>query len=883
MRAILLALSLTLVLATSAFAAEIQGSITDRSGGALEGAVVRLLNVATGQETTATADVSGRFRFPDLRPGIYRVAASFTGFSDASRTVVVADDAQNLTLDFELQLGAVQEEVTVSAARGERDEATIPLRTDTITAEAVREMAPVSTGDAMLASSSVSPVGSGPFQVRPRLRGLDSTRVLVLVDGERLNNARTATDRAGVEVGLVDVGSIEHIEVLGGAGSVLYGTDALAGTINIVTNRPQFSDRRLYTAGFDGFYSSNEDGQRGTVVLGMSDRRWAISFRGGAETYDNYRSGGNFDESSQAFFDDGRIVQGDTIDDNFGFNFNSFPEPFNAPFTRTSREVLSSGMDGTSINVAGLARLASTHTLEVKYQRRHADEIGFPDFSAPFFFQEITLPWSRLDKYSATYSVTNLTSWFPRLTVTPYYQAQDRLLRNRLPVQFAVPTPVTIFPFNVFRLDVESETRQQVWTPGVDVQGAFQLGARNLLTAGVTAYRDRSEDERTTTATTSIIGRVALGQRGPAPTVFPSPIVFGTAPPEHPVRVPNAAFRDIGVFLYDEWEVANNLRFNAGIRMDGYRVKTEATPGYEIDSIIEGAEPPIDPATLPNVNGETIDRTAVTGEAGLVLFGSRPVSAFAHYVRSYRHPNLEELLFAGPATAGSIVPNITVKPETGHNVDVGTRFRFPYLTGSLSYFNNTYDDFISTEIVASVGSGSSLESISQAINLAKVRIQGVEFEANAPFGVGFLNVLPYGSASYNHGTVLEGTSPLSGLSLDDKPQDNITPWRFNGGLRLSDQRERWWSGYSVRAAGQVDRVSPLLSESPFLIAQDLLALDGFSIHRLAAGYDWRAGNQYLGFVFAVDNLTDKFYREQFQFAPARGRSFTMSLSVRGVR
>jgi outer membrane receptor protein involved in Fe transport len=882
MRTILLALSLTVALAASALAAEIQGSITDRSGGALEGAVVRLLNVATGQELTATADVSGRFRFTDLRAGLYRVAVSVTGFSDASRTVVINDDAQNLTLDFELQLGAVHEEVTISAARGERDEATIPLRTDTITSDAVREMAPVSTGDAMLASSSVSPVGSGPFQVRPRLRGLDSTRVLVLVDGERLNNARTATDRAGVEVGLVDVGSIEHIEILGGAGSVLYGTDALSGTINIVTNRPRFSDRRLFTAGFDGFYSSNEEGQRGTVVLGLSDRRWAISFRGGAETYDNYRTGANFDESSQQFFDEGRIVQGDTIDDAFGFNFNSFPDPFNAPFTRTSREIPSSGMDGTSINVAGLARLASTHTLEVKYQRRRAEAIGFPDFDEPFFFQSITLPWSRLEKYSASYSVNSLAPWFPRLTITPYYQRQDRLLRNQLPVQFPVPTATVFFPIDVFRLNIESDTRQQVWTPGVDVQGTFQLGARNLLTAGVTAYRDRSEDERTTTTTTTTIGRVSLGQRGPAPTVFASPIVLGTAPPEHPVRVPNATFRDLGLFVQDEWEVTNNLRLTAGIRMDGYQVRTEATPGYEIDAIIEGAQPPIDPGTLPDVDGETIDRTAVTGEAGLVLFGNRPVSVFAHYVRSYRHPNLEELLFAGPATAGSIVPNITVNPEKGHNVDLGTRFRFPYVTGSLSYFNNTYDDFISTEIVATVGSGSSLESISQAVNLARVRIQGVELEANAPFGVGFLNVLPYGSASYTHGTVLEGTSPLSGLSLDDKPQDNITPWRFNGGLRVSDQGERWWSGYSLRAAGQVDRVSPLLSESPFLIAQDLLALDGFSIHRLAAGYDWRAGDQYLGLVLAVDNLTDRFYREQFQFAPARGRSFTVSLSVRGV-
>ena len=84
---------------------------------------------------------------------------------------------------------------------------------------------------------------------------------------------------------------------------------------------------------------------------------------------------------------------------------------------------------------------------------------------------------------------------------------------------------------------------------------------------------------------------------------------------------------------------------------------------------------------------------------------------------------------------------------------------------------------------------------------------------------------------------------------------------------------------SLRRA--VTRVSPLLSESRFLIAQDLFGLAGFSIQRLAAGYEWRPGQQQVGVTFAVDNLTDKFYREQFQFAPARGRSFSVVFHIRG--
>ena len=115
--------------------------------------------------------------------------------------------------------------------------------------------------------------GNGPFGVRPRLRGLDSTRLLVLVDGERLNTARQATDRTGAEVGLVSPDSISRMEIINGAGTVMYGSDALAGTINIITNEPVFTPTKQMVYGFNGYYSSNENGMRGTVTAGRARPR----------------------------------------------------------------------------------------------------------------------------------------------------------------------------------------------------------------------------------------------------------------------------------------------------------------------------------------------------------------------------------------------------------------------------------------------------------------------------------------------------------------------------------------------------------------------------------------------------------------------------------
>jgi len=87
--------------------------------------------------------------------------------------------------------------------------------------------------------------------------------------------------------------------------------------------------------------------------------------------------------------------------------------------------------------------------------------------------------------------------------------------------------------------------------------------------------------------------------------------------------------------------------------------------------------------------------------------------------------------------------------------------------------------------------------------------------------------------------------------------------------------------YGVRAQGEVTRVAATLLDSPFLIAQDLLALDGFAVHRLGWGVNLTRsrGRDRLGLTFAVENLGDTYYREHFQFAPARGRSFTVGLTV----
>ncbi len=862
--------------ALSASAATVGGAVSDATGGALPGTRVVLRGVATGQESVVETGGDGRFQIDVPTPGTYLVIVTRPGFSQAARTVVIAQDDETLDVPIQLELGALSAEVTVTTARAERETRQIPLHVESMSRATIEQSNPLSAGDALSVAANITPVGNGPFGVRPRLRGLDSTRLLVLVDGERLNTARQATDRTGAEVGLISPDAISRMEVVNGAGTLLYGSDALAGTINIITNEPMFSDRTRGLYGFNGFYSSNERGARGTATVGVTAPRYAIRLQAGMESYDDYTAGGFSVEDTRPFFTAGRLSRADTIDDNFGFAFGAFPDPFNAPYVRTSAEVPNSSASGRFVNLSGLIKLGDRRSLRVRYQQRRMDDVGFPDFAPPYFFNATSLPKSDLDRVSARYEAQAVTPWLANLSLTAHYQRTARLLQNLLPVQFPAPTPVAFFPISVMRLDILSKTEQRVWTPGIDLQAVIVPAADHVLTTGLTFYRDRSSDQRTTTTTTSMIGEVALGQRGPAAVVFPAAVQLGPPSVAHPVRVPDASLRDIAIFAQDEWRLRSNLSFVAGLRGDFYTVTSEATPGYDVASVVAGARPAIDPSTLPDPNGATYARQALTGDIGLVANTGGRVSPFVRFGRSYRHPNLEEMFFAGPATTGSIAPNVKVKPEQGNNFDAGAKFDFKRISGGAYLFVNQYSDFVVQDLTTATTPAGPLV---QTTNYADVRIHGVELSADAPVTFEWGVLTFSASGAFTRGTITRGINPLDGSALDGTPADNITPAKLLAAARFTHPRGRWWLEYGVRTQADVTRITPTLLTSPFRVAQDLLSLEGFTVQRIGWGINLARGGDRLDLTFAIENLANTYYREQFQFAPARGRSVTVGLGV----
>src|SRR6266550_2442831 len=120
MRRILIAAWLSLFLAllhaspALAQTGQINGVITDNTGGVVPGATVKAVEVATGLSRETVSGADGRYNFTSLRPTTYDITVELTGFRGAQRKGEVLQANQNLTANFAIELGNLSETVTVS-------------------------------------------------------------------------------------------------------------------------------------------------------------------------------------------------------------------------------------------------------------------------------------------------------------------------------------------------------------------------------------------------------------------------------------------------------------------------------------------------------------------------------------------------------------------------------------------------------------------------------------------------------------------------------------------------------------------------------------------------------------------------------------------------
>lgn len=183
-------------------------------------------------------------------------------------------------------------EVVVSSNRWEEKKIETPNRIEKISKKDVAFQNPQTSADLLETSGYVYIQKSQMAGGSPNLRGFSTNRVMLVVDGVRMNNA---IFRAGnlQNVISIDASALESTEVLFGPGAVMYGSDAIGGVMDFHTLQPKFSDssKTLVTGSAFGRFSSANTEKTGHLDFNIGTKKWSFLTSVTYSDYDDLRAG----------------------------------------------------------------------------------------------------------------------------------------------------------------------------------------------------------------------------------------------------------------------------------------------------------------------------------------------------------------------------------------------------------------------------------------------------------------------------------------------------------------------------------------------------------------------------------------------------------------
>lgn len=218
----------------------ISGRVTDETGAAVESARIQLFHRLTGLQTNTVAMAEGRYLFERLARGEYLIQAFASSAQLASEPrAVTLGHGKSETIDLHLRLTARTDRIVVTAtaapetmveagkAMDTLDRASLDARNEILVGEALR----------LVPGLRVQQLGGPGSFTRIQMRGLRAADTGILIDGMRIRDAAAVQGDATAYLGDLQLVDAERIEVLRGLGSAVYGSNATAGVVNIVTDQ----------------------------------------------------------------------------------------------------------------------------------------------------------------------------------------------------------------------------------------------------------------------------------------------------------------------------------------------------------------------------------------------------------------------------------------------------------------------------------------------------------------------------------------------------------------------------------------------------------------------------------------------------------------------
>ena len=593
------------------------------------------------------------------------------------------------------------EEVVVSASKFEEKKNDVSQKIQVLRASEIAAQNQSSMADVLANSGNVmvqkSQLGGGS----PIIRGFETNKVLMVIDGIRMNNA---IYRGGHLQNIVtlDNAIMDRVEVVFGAGSVVYGSDALGGVMNFTTKSPVFSatDTVLVKAAAFTRYFSAANGFSGHADISIGNKRFGSLSSFTFSKYGDLRQGanrrpfvGNFGARPwyAATFNgvDSMVMNADT-NVQIGSGYTQYD--ILQKFSFKQNEAITHKLNFQLSNSGDIPR----------YDRLTLESASKPKFAVWNYGPQKRF----LAAYTLDFNKNN--TFFDQARVILAYQAIEE---SRIVRKFNDSWETN----NIEKLDI--------FTINADF---FQKIKKHELRYGTEAFLN-------------LVNSSAFAKNVATNTIR-----------DTSTRYPDAgsSMRSAAIYATHTWEISDKFILNDGLRFSYVGLNANFTDTTYF------------PFPFNSINQ---NNSAFNGNLGFVYLPSKTWRITANTSTGFRAPNVDDLSKVFESVPGSVVvPNPNLKVEYTVNGELGiTKEILPGLRASINFYYTNLSNALITQNsqfqgADSIQYGGELSQVMSTVNAGKAYIYGIEGALAGQINK-YISVL--GTVNYTKGRIVTDTVP----------------------------------------------------------------------------------------------------------------------------
>ena len=722
-------------------------------------------------------------------------------------------------------------EIVLSVARTASQSKKITQKVEIINKKSIIKNSPATGAEVLLLAPSVRVQKSQGGGGSPIIRGFEANRVLLVVDGVRMNNGIFRSGHLQNAI-TVDPNSLERVEIIYGSSSVGYGSDALGGVVHYYTKTPKINNAQKLT----NFFSSTFNSSRQSVVHHLNSEAsfnksailtsFTFSKFGDIIMGKNRRHGfqdwGLVNEyssnSNNLFFESSSENKNPNIQKNSGYSQVDFLQKiiFTLP---KEKQLLINLQFSNSSNIPRFDKLNEM----MKNKLRFAEWNYGPQKRLLISPQLKIFPNKRF-LYKGT--ITAAYQWVRESRIQRRFESLDRINQDE--------------NVNIFSLNADFDMPK---TKKISVVYGFELIGNKIKSS---AFREKLSVLGNRITKTEFLGK------------FPS-------------RYPNNGSSYYVSAVYSNLRL--DLNTKSSVSLGARYTSTKIKASWVNEQFLKSRN--LDLKTKNN---------ALTGSISSSYRPNKNVKMNILLSTGFRSPNIDDIGKIRENRGILIVPNPELKPEYVYNFEGGLTFssedifsiegRFfnsnikNYIGRIISPFSN---DVSNNEIWSTIIGKEKLSTqINQ--NIGNARIYGVSFDGMVRF-LSSLNVV--GNINFTDSTINKQIGPLpSILPLYGNVRINYNKQKFNLTLSNNFSGRKLLQNYSTGGEDKIEETPIINNKNGNII---YYGSPKWSIYSITAALDH---NQNIRTSFSIENIFDLHYKEFASGISAPGRSIILKLNIK---